>query len=311
MKKIMSVCLVLVLALGACCAAAEAGKPASRVYYGDETGISFPYPEGWERMDTPLSKDYYVGFAQPGNTDAEVMYFRSDMWGMFEEHFGGTDLTREQMNGDYMTEEFVAFMMNTVSVENLRTAEYGEVVYWLFDAVNEVGDDPTGPEYVTAAMTMDHGYFHAFRLSAGTEAGRDALMPEFEALLAGVRFTAPDQEAPVTGSRLDCIGTLTEGNLFYEPGEIAVKILVRNIGDEGFERPVELFYPDLTQVEEFGSPVLKAGQSLTWEGKWTLTQEQLEQEMIAFYARYQVKDAATGEWITKAKKVYMRFTYSK
>ena len=307
MKKIMSVCLALVLALGACCAAAEAGKPASWVYYSDETGISFPYPEGWERMDSPLSKDFYLGFAQPGKMDAEVMYFRADMWGMFEENYEGTDLTREQMNGDYMTEEFVTLMMNTVPDQNRRTAEYGEVTYWLFDTVSQAGDG----KYITAAMTMDHGYFHAFRLSAGTEAGRDALMPEFEALLSSVRFTAPDQAAPVTGSKMDCVWDLPEGNVFSGPGEIAVKILVRNIGNEDFPGPAELYDPNLKRVREFGSPVLRAGEALTWEGRYTLTQEQLEEGQIAFYVRYAAKDETTGEQITRAKKIIMKFTYIK
>ena len=67
------------------------------------------------------------------------------------------------------------------------------------------------------------------------------------------------------GSLLECKGELPGGYTFTGPEEITVSIDVRNAGDEDFPGPVELYYPDLTQVEEFGSPTLAAGSSRNWE----------------------------------------------
>ena len=71
------------------------------------------------------------------------------------------------------------------------------------------------------------------------------------ALLFAVSATA--------GSLLECKGELPGGYTFTGPEEVTVSIDVRNAGDEDFPGPVELYYPDLTQVEEFGSPTLAAG----------------------------------------------------
>ena len=311
MKKIMPVCLALVLALTACCAAAEAGKPASRMYYADQTGISFPYMDGWERMDQTLARGVYFGFMQPGNAGATVLYIRTDLWRNLIEMTPDLTIPRERMNDEFLREESVAVLVSPSSIQNLRTATYGEIIYRLYDGESHAEDDPGKAKYTTVAVTMNYGIVHGFRITAGTEAGRDALMPEFEAFLSEVRLTKPDFTTPFTGSQLDVRGDLPGGTSLSGPGEIDVKILVRNTGDEGFPGPAELYDPDLNRVEEFGSPVLRAGESLTWEGRWTLTQEQLEEGQIAFYVRYAAKDETTGEQITKAKKIVMKFTYSR
>ncbi len=112
------------------------------------------------------------------------------------------------------------------------------------------------------------------------------------------------------GSLLECKGELPGGYTFTGPEEITVTIDIRNAGDEDFPGPVELYYPDLTQVEEFGSPTLAAGSSRNWEGKWKVTQKELEEGVIAFYVRYPVKDETTGELTTKAKKLSFKISYS-
>ena len=112
------------------------------------------------------------------------------------------------------------------------------------------------------------------------------------------------------GSLLECKGELPGGYTFTGPEEITVSIDVRNAGDEDFPGPVELYYPDLTQVEEFGSPTLAAGSSRNWEGKWKVTQKELEEGVIAFYVRYPVKDETTGELAAKAKKLSFKISYS-
>ena len=122
------------------------------------------------------------------------------------------------------------------------------------------------------------------------------------ALLFAVSATA--------GSLLECKGELPGGYTFTGPEEITVSIDVRNAGDEDFPGPVELYYPDLTQVEEFGSPTLAAGSSRNWEGTWKVTQKELEEGVIAFYVRYPLKDEATGELSTKAKKLSFKISYA-
>ena len=122
------------------------------------------------------------------------------------------------------------------------------------------------------------------------------------ALLFAVSATA--------GSLLECKGELPGGYTFTGPEEVTVSIDVRNAGDEDFPGPVELYYPDLTQVEEFGSPTLAAGSNRNWEGKWKVTQKELEEGVIAFYVRYPVKDEASGELTTKAKKLSFKINYS-
>ncbi len=122
------------------------------------------------------------------------------------------------------------------------------------------------------------------------------------ALLFAVSATA--------GSLLECKGELIGGYSFTGPAETTVSIDVRNAGDEDFPGPVELYYPDLTPVEEFGSPTLAAGSSRNWEGTWNITQKELEEGAISFYVRYPVKDEATGEVSTKAKKLKFAISYS-
>ena len=122
------------------------------------------------------------------------------------------------------------------------------------------------------------------------------------ALLFAVSATA--------GSLLECKGELPGGYSFTGPEEVTVSIDVRNAGDEDFPGPVELYYPDLTPVEEFGSPTLAAGSSRNWEGTWKVTQKELEEGVIAFYVRYPVKDEESGELVTKAKKLSFKINYS-
>ena len=83
---------------------------------------------------------------------------------------------------------------------------------------------------------------------------------------------------------------------------------MRNTGDEDFSGPVELYYPDLTMVDEFGSTTLKAGTTRNWTGIWNITQEELEKGVISFYVRYPEKDEGTGEVTTKAKKLSFKIT---
>ena len=122
------------------------------------------------------------------------------------------------------------------------------------------------------------------------------------ALLFAVSATA--------GSLLECKGELPGGYTFTGPEEVTVSIDVRNAGDEDMPGPVKLYYPNMEQVEEFGAPVLSAGSSRNWEGKWNVTQQELEAGVIDFYVLFPVKNAESGELENKAKRLRFTVNYS-
>ena len=95
---------------------------------------------------------------------------------------------------------------------------------------------------------------------------------------------------------------------FSEPKTITVAITVSNVGDGEMPGPVRLYYPDDTQVEEFGSPTLSVGGVKTWSGPWKVTQQQLEEGYIVFRVRYQVTDDE-GNLVNKAKYFRRTITY--
>ena len=99
-------------------------------------------------------------------------------------------------------------------------------------------------------------------------------------------------------------GTLTG------PGEVTFSITVSNAGDEDMPGPVKLYYPDKTQVEEFGSPTLAAGNSKSWEGTWNVTQRELETGYVGFLVERTEKDAETGELVTKYALLKLPVSYS-
>ena len=95
---------------------------------------------------------------------------------------------------------------------------------------------------------------------------------------------------------------------FSEPTTITVSITVSNIGDGEMPSPVTLYYPDDTQVEEFGSPTLSVGGARNWSGPWKVTQEELEAGKITFGVRYQVTDDE-GNLLNKVKHFSLTITY--
>ena len=128
-------------------------------------------------------------------------------------------------------------------------------------------------------------------------------------LVLGLGFVLLFEASATAGSLLECRGELPEGYIFTGPEEVTVIIDVRNAGDEDFPGALELYYPDLTQVEEFGSSALAAGSSRSWKGKWEVTQKELEEGCIAFYVLYPEKDETTGKVTAKSKKLSFKIRY--
>lgn len=93
------------------------------------------------------------------------------------------------------------------------------------------------------------------------------------------------------------------------PGELTFSITVSNAGDEDMPGPVKLYYPDMTPVEEFGSPTLAAGNSTSWEGTWNVTQKELESGFVGFIVERTEVDPETGELTTKMARLKLPITY--
>ena len=95
-------------------------------------------------------------------------------------------------------------------------------------------------------------------------------------------------------------------NKFSGPEEITVSITVTNVGDGEMPSPVTLYYPSGKQVEEFGAPVLAAGASKNWSGKWMVTQKELEAGKIAFTVRYSYYESDDSDVLVKYAKSFSR-----
>ncbi|MBR0408935.1 MAG: hypothetical protein IJI53_12930 [Clostridia bacterium] len=77
------------------------------------------------------------------------------------------------------------------------------------------------------------------------------------------------------------------------PGEVSVSLNISNPSREDMIAPVTLYDPAGNVVASFGdggSYVLKAGDTRAWEGKWNVTQEQLDAGVIAYEVRYHLED---------------------
>ena len=96
---------------------------------------------------------------------------------------------------------------------------------------------------------------------------------------------------------------------FTAPEEITVSIQISNSGDTDMPGPVTLYYPDGTQIEEFGSPTLAAGTQKSWEGTWSVTQDQLESGRITFRVKYSILND-DGTTVAKTKNFAKAITYS-
>ena len=73
---------------------------------------------------------------------------------------------------------------------------------------------------------------------------------------------------------------------FSGPAEVKVTISVTNTTDADMPGPLALYYPSGKMISEFGTPTLSAGQSRTWEGTWTVTEEQIKAGKVIFAVQY-------------------------
>ncbi|MBR6185010.1 MAG: hypothetical protein IKQ41_02010 [Clostridia bacterium] len=96
------------------------------------------------------------------------------------------------------------------------------------------------------------------------------------------------------------------------PGEVSVSLRVSNTSDEDMIAPVSLFDPAGNAVTTFGdggSYLLKSGDSKSWEGKWNVTQAQLDAGSIAYTLRYHLEDE-TGTLVEFSRQAVARLEFT-
>ncbi len=107
--------------------------------------------------------------------------------------------------------------------------------------------------------------------------------------------------------------TLSE-TTFTEPKEVMVSISITNIGEKDMPSSVRLYDPDGYEIEEFGSPILKAGETVTWSGIWNVTLKQLNIGRISYKVRYsvygeEIDSEGNPEVVTKAKSFSKKISF--
>lgn len=110
-------------------------------------------------------------------------------------------------------------------------------------------------------------------------------------VLFGVGLSARAADDPV-----DFTIQITPDSL-TAPGEATVTLRVSNPTNTDMVYPVFLLDPDGNLVSSFGDGgqyVLRSGESRSWEGKWNVTQEQLDQGGITYTLRYHLEDETGG-----------------
>lgn len=74
------------------------------------------------------------------------------------------------------------------------------------------------------------------------------------------------------------------------PQEITVTISVTNKSDSASIGPMALYDPNDAQIHEFGTPTLTPGETHSWNGAWTVTEEQLKLGRIVYTLVYYSTD---------------------
>ena len=95
------------------------------------------------------------------------------------------------------------------------------------------------------------------------------------------------------------------------PGEVTVSLRVSNPTDADMLYPVRLLDPSGNAVPSFGdggSYLLRSGESRSWEGKWNVTQEQLDAGSIAYTLRYLQEDE-NGALVEFSRQATARIAY--
>lgn len=82
------------------------------------------------------------------------------------------------------------------------------------------------------------------------------------------------------------VSSLSEPQSVIAPQEVDITIKIYNSAQTDIEEKITLYDPAGTPVETYDG--LKSEQSVTYQGKWNVTAEEIEKSKISFYIRYAV-----------------------
>ena len=77
-----------------------------------------------------------------------------------------------------------------------------------------------------------------------------------------------------------------EQTRFNGPGPVNVTVTVSNTASVDMAGPCALYDPNGARISDFGTPTLKAGESVTWRGTWQVTDEHLTAGRLTFGLAY-------------------------
>lgn len=104
-------------------------------------------------------------------------------------------------------------------------------------------------------------------------------------LLLLVMICSARAETMTVIERLDMRVHLSQTE-FTGPQEVQVTITVYNLSDDDRPGTLALYWPNGKMIEEFGTPMLKAGERLEWTGTWFVTQNQITAGKVRFGVQY-------------------------
>ena len=124
-------------------------------------------------------------------------------------------------------------------------------------------------------------------------------------IFAGNRSALAEEQDPVSVTIQASPASLTG------PGEVTISLKVSNPTDTDMIAPVTLLDPAGAVVASFGdggSYILKSGDSRTWEGKWSVTQAQLDAGAVSYTLQYHLLDDS-GALVELSRQATARIQY--
>ncbi len=73
---------------------------------------------------------------------------------------------------------------------------------------------------------------------------------------------------------------------FIHPNDVTVTIRITNTTSADLPGPMALYAPNGRRIEDFGTPTLSAGETVTWTGCWRITEAQISEGQVFFAIRY-------------------------
>ena len=162
------------------------------VYTDQESGLTFTVPANWKEEDFYGDRERLdVKFGSTESDGLSIIYSSEDFWGELtpDKKIG---LTREDVNNDLLSEEFVA-QMYSVTRDEVSTVYYNGRRYYKCETRRNVEIDGIEiPVTMTMLTHIDNGWMYAFTFGGTSD---EALYSDFEKLIESVKYPAVYPEA--------------------------------------------------------------------------------------------------------------------